>query len=64
VPYLSNLESAPVAGVAPAVVIAGDDPADDGHRYAARLRRAGVAVDVLRDGPARALDLARAACGA
>jgi hypothetical protein len=64
VPYLSSLESAPVGGVAPAVVIAGDDAADGGHRYAARLRRAGVAVDVLPDGPARASALARAACGA
>jgi len=64
VPYLSSLETVPVAGVAPAVVVAGDDPDDGGQRYAARLRRAGVAVDVLSGGPARALDLARAASGA
>jgi acetyl esterase len=42
-----------LAGVAPAtVLVAGDDSlrADDGRRYAALLRRAGVEVEELRDG--------------
>lgn len=45
VPYVSSLSSAPVAGVAPAMVVTGDG----GRRYAARLRRAGVAVHELPD---------------
>jgi acetyl esterase/lipase len=34
-----------VAGVAPAIVVCGGDPDDDGTRYAALLREAGVEVD-------------------
>jgi acetyl esterase/lipase len=45
-----------LAGVAPAtLVVAGDGgpAADDGRRYAARLRRAGVEVEVLHGGAGR-----------
>jgi hypothetical protein len=34
-----------VAGVAPATIVHGDDSRDDGRRYAALLRSAGVAVE-------------------
>jgi acetyl esterase/lipase len=47
------LKERPLAGVAPAtVLVTGDDSlrADDGRRYAALLRRAGVEVEELRDG--------------
>jgi acetyl esterase len=43
-----------LAGVAPATLVLADEggPApDDGRRYAARLRQAGVEVEVLRGGP-------------
>jgi len=49
-PYASPLSAASVAAVAPATVVTveGDPLRDDGRRYAARLRRAGVAVRELR----------------
>jgi acetyl esterase/lipase len=37
----------PLAGVAPATVVTGDPPTDDGSRYAARLRASGTKVDEL-----------------
>jgi acetyl esterase len=49
-PYASPLCAPSVAGVAPATVITVEyDPLrDDGRRYAARLRQAGVEVAELR----------------
>jgi acetyl esterase len=62
VPYVSALHSAPVAGVAPATIVASAAPRDGGRVYAARLRGAGVEVDELRhaDPGAALADLARA----
>jgi acetyl esterase/lipase len=37
-----------VAGVAPATIVHSDDPRDDGPRYAALLRDAGVGVEEVR----------------
>lgn len=54
-PYASPLRAPSVAGVAPATVVTvGHGPrCDDGRRYAARLRQAGVEVEELRyDSPA------------
>jgi len=48
VPYVSSLRSAPVAGVAPATIVAGAAPGNGGRRYAARLRAAGVEVEEIR----------------
>jgi acetyl esterase/lipase len=39
-----------VSGVAPATVVCGGDDADDGARYAGRLRHAGVPVEEVHDG--------------
>jgi len=64
VPYVSSLCSVPVAGVAPATVVSGGAPRDGGRRYSARLRRAGVEVDELRDDAELPVDLARALRGA
>ena len=60
-PLALPFDEHPLAGVAPAtVIVAGDDdlPLDGGRRYAARLRHAGVEVEVLRDDGARHGDVA------
>lgn len=44
-PYAAPLRARSLAGVASATVVG--TPADDGHGYAERLRRAGVAVDEI-----------------
>jgi alpha/beta hydrolase fold len=51
VPYVSGLRYASLGGVAPATVVTGAAPATGGWGYAARLRRAGVEVDVVVDEP-------------
>ena len=45
---LTQLMPEDVAGAPPAIVVCGED--DDGSRYAARLRAAGVEVQEVRDG--------------
>jgi acetyl esterase/lipase len=62
VAYASSLRTAPLAGAAPATVVCGEDGSDGGRPFTARLREAGVEVEVLQhDGGVSALLLARLA---
>ena len=47
VPYVSALRSAPLEGLAPATIVSGTAVRTSGARYAARLRAAGVPVELL-----------------
>jgi hypothetical protein len=49
VPYASTLRHAPLDGAAPATVVSGAGPGDDGRCLAGRLSEAGVEVEALPD---------------
>ena len=46
-PYVSALRSAPLEGLAPATIVSGTAVRTSGARYAARLRAAGVPVELV-----------------